>query len=443
MKRPEPPEPLAPQPNAGASAFVPAGEGGASGGAPAAPARANRSSRWRKGACFSAFLALVVSGAYVFRAKDPRPPGAPKTGKYAARESGPAAVPVVAVRARRGDIGVYFTGLGAVTPLNTVMVHSRVDGELTAVHYQEGDMVKRHDLLVELDPRPFAAALLQAQGALARDQATLANARIDLARYQVLVPQKAVPEQTLATQEALVKQLEGTVELDQGAVDAAQTNLDYTKISAPIDGRVGLRLVDPGNIVHASDTNPMLVITQIQPISVIFTLSEDQLPQVLDKLRGGQTLPVEAWERDMSKKIAQGTLSTIDNLIDQTTGTVRIRATFDNAGKELFPNQFVNARVLVETKRGVVLLPSAAVQRGATSTFVYLINADGTVTVRNVSAGVTEGDQSEISSGLKPGDLVVMTGADNVQEGSTVNPQISGEETGKSGAGKQKGRAKK
>jgi len=319
-----------------------------------------------------------------------------------------------------------------------VMLHSRVDGELLAVHYREGDMVKLNDLLVEIDPRPFAAALVQAQGALMRDQALLANARVDVARYRTLVPLKAVPEQTLATQEATVKQFEGVVKLDQGAVDAAQTNLDYTKISAPIAGLVGLRLVDPGNIVHATDTNPMLVITQMDPISVIFTLSEDQLPQVLEKLRAGQTLSVEAWERDMSMKIAQGTLTTIDNLIDQTTGTVRIRATFGNSDNALFPNQFVNARVLVETKHGVVLLPSAAVQRSSTSTFVWAINPGNTVMYRDVKVGVTEGDQSEITSGLKAGDLVVMTGVDKVQEGAVVNPEVPGEEAGKAGRGGQK-----
>ena len=396
--------------------------------------------RWPKGAFISALLVLLlVSGAYVFQARDPRPPGDPKAGKNAGPEqAGETGIPVVAARARRGDIGVYFTGLGAVTPIYTVMVHSRVDGELLAVHYREGDMVKLNDLLVEIDPRPFAAALVQAQGALMRDQALLANARVDVARYRTLVPLNAVPEQTLATQEATVKQFEGVVKLDQGAVDAAQTNLDYTKISAPIAGLVGLRLVDPGNIVHATDTNPMLVITQMDPISVIFTLSEDQLPQVLEKLRAGQTLSVEAWERDMSMKIAQGTLTTIDNLIDQTTGTVRIRATFGNSDNALFPNQFVNARVLVETKHGVVLLPSAAVQRSSTSTFVWAINPGNTVMYRDVKVGVTEGDQSEITSGLKAGDLVVMTGVDKVQEGAVVNPEVPGEEAGKAGRGGQK-----
>ncbi|HEY7337279.1 MAG TPA: MdtA/MuxA family multidrug efflux RND transporter periplasmic adaptor subunit [Bryobacteraceae bacterium] len=389
-----------------------------------------KKSRSLKGWSIFALLALFAAGTYVFWAKDPRPPGDPKIGKNAGKQDGDQAIPVVAARARRGDIGVYFTGLGAVTPINTVMVHSRVDGQLMSVHYREGDLVNKSDLLVEIDPRPYRAALEQAQGQLARDQAALANARVDLTRYQMLVPQKAAPEQTLATQEALVKQDEGTVKLDEGAVDAAKTNLDYTTIAAPIAGLVGLRLVDPGNIVHASDANPMLVITQVDPISVIFTLSEDQLPQVLDKLRAKQTLAVEAWNRDMSKKIAQGTLTTVDNQIDQTTGTVRIRATFDNSDNALFPNQFVNARLLVSEKRGVVLLPTAAIQRSSTSTFVELIQPDNTVTMRTISVGVTEGDQSEIVSGLAQGDLVVMTGADRVQEGSLVNPQIQGEPPG-------------
>jgi multidrug efflux system membrane fusion protein len=387
-------------------------------------------SRSLKGWSMFALLALFGAGTYVFWAKDPRPPGDPKIGKNAEKQDGDQAIPVIAVRARRGNIGVYFTGLGAVTPLNTVMVHSRIDGQLMSVHYREGDLVNKGDLLVEIDPRPYRAALEQAQGQLARDQAALANARVDLARYETLVPQKAVPEQTLATQRALVKQNEGTVKLDEGAVDAAKTNLDYTTIAAPLAGLVGLRLVDPGNIVHATDANAMLVITQVDPISVIFTLSEDHLPQVLDELRAKQTLTVEAWNRDMSKKIAQGTLTTVDNQIDQSTGTVRIRATFDNSDDALFPNQFVNARVLVSTKRGVVLLPTAAIQRSSTSTFVDLIQPDNTVTMRTISVGITEGDLSEIVSGLAPGELVVMTGVDKVQEGSLVNPQIQGEPPG-------------
>jgi len=404
-----------------------------------------------KGLWIFALLVLLAAGVYVLWTKNTNASTNPKGGKGAGKESGAAPVPVVAVRAKRGNIGLYFTGLGAATPLNTVLVRSRVDGELIAVHYKEGELAQKGDLLVEIDARPFQAALEQAQGQLARDQALLANARVDLARYQTLITQNAVPEQTLATQQALVRQYEGTVKLDQGSVDAAQTNLAYTKIPAPITGRIGLRLVDPGNIVHGADTNPMLVITQMEPMSVIFTLSEDQLLQVLDKLHARQPLLVEAWTRDMSKKIASGTLTTVDNQIDQTTGTVRLRATFDNSDNSLFPNQFLNARVLVQEKRGVVLVNSAVIQRSSTNTFVFLIQPGNTVTVRNVMLGVTGNDQAEVTSGLNPGDLVVLTGADKVQEGVVVNPQIQGEtqgqpqgkqQPGNAGAGKQRGSQK-
>ena len=335
---------------------------------------------------------------------------------------------MVAVRAYRGNIGVYFTGLGAVTPIYTVTVKSRVDGQLINVYYREGDFVHQGDLLVEIDPRPYEAALTQAQGQLLRDRATLENARIDLKRYQVLVPQKAAPEQTLATQQATVSQDEGNVKYDEGTVAAAQTNLEYTKITAPITGLVGLRLVDPGNIVHAADTNGLLVITQMDPISVIFTVSEDQLPAVLARQRARQTLEVDAYSRDMTKKLAQGTLTTIDNQIDQTTGTIRIRATFDNKNNGLFPNQFVNARLLVQEKRGVVLLPNAAIQRNSDYTYVFLVKPDSTVTMRRVTVGTTEDDKSEITSGLNAGDEVVMTGVDKLQEGSRVAAQISGDQ---------------
>ena len=333
----------------------------------------------------------------------------------------------MAVRAYRGNIGVYFTGLGAVTPIYTVTVKSRVDGQLFNIYYKEGDLVHQGDLLVQIDPRPYEAALTQAQGQLLRDKAALENARIDLARYQALVPQRAAPEQQLATQQATVSQDEGNVKFDEGAVAAAQTNLDYTKITAPITGLIGLRLVDPGNIVHAADTNGLLVITQIDPISVIFTVSEDQLPVVLARLRARQTLEVDAYSRDMTTKLAQGTLTTVDNQIDQSTGTIRIRATFDNKRNELFPNQFVNARLLVEQKRGVVILPTAAIQRTSDYTFVFLIQPDSTVTIRKVTAGATEGDNSEITSGLNAGDEVVLTGVDKLQEGSRVEATIAGQ----------------
>jgi len=269
---------------------------------------------------------------------------------------------------------------------------------------------------------------------MAKDEAALANARIDLTRYQTLLTQNAIPEQQVATQKALVAQDEAVVKSDQGQIDSAKLNLVYCRITAPITGRVGLRLVDPGNIVHANDANGLLVITQIEPISILFTVAEDQLPTVMQKMRTS-TLQVDAYDRDMKKKLAQGTLTTVDNQIDQTTGTVRLRATFDNKDNSLFPNQFVNARLLVQEKRGVVLLPSAAIQRSSSATFVYLVKPDSTVTVRNITEGTTEGDDSEITSGLNAGDTVVMTGADKLQEGSKVNAQIQQDQT-KGGAHK-------
>jgi multidrug efflux system membrane fusion protein len=270
--------------------------------------------------------------------------------------------------------------------------------------------------------------LTQAEGQLIRDQALLDNARIDLDRYQTLLTQNAVPEQQLATQKALVQQDEGAVKTDQGQIDSAKLNLVYCHITAPITGRVGLRLVDPGNIVHAADTNGLLVITQIQPISVIFPIAEDQLPVVLQKMRAGERLGVDAYDRE-KKKLATGWLTTLDNQIDPTTGTVKIRATFDNKDNALFPNQFVNARLLVEVKHGVTLVHTAAVQRNSQITYVYLVKSDSTVTVRPITVGTTEGDDAEVSSGLAPGDVVVMTGVDKLQEGSKVRVQTYGEGT--------------
>jgi multidrug efflux system membrane fusion protein len=288
-------------------------------------------------------------------------------------------------------------------------------------------MVRQGDTLCELDPRPFQAQLTQFEGQLARDQASLENAKIDLARYQTLIAQNAIAGQQVDTQRALVKQFEGTVKNDEGLIEGVKLNITYTHITAPITGRIGLRLVDPGNIVHASDQTGMLVITQIQPISVIFTIAEDQLQVVLGKLRQHQRLVVEAWDREMKTRITQGTLTTVDNQIDQTTGTLKLRATFDNGNNALFPNQFVNARLLVEEKRGVTLLASAAVQRNSQMIYVYLVQPDSTVTVRPITIGVTEGDDTEITSGLVPDDVIAMTGVDKLTEGQKVVVHFEGE----------------
>jgi multidrug efflux system membrane fusion protein len=331
----------------------------------------------------------------------------------------------VVARATQGNIGVYVTGLGAVTPLSTVNIQTRVDGQLMSVHFKEGDLVHQGDLLAEIDPRPYNAALLQAQGNYVRDVALLQNAAVDLKRYTTLLQQDAIPEQQLATQKATLGQDAGTVKNDQGLIDAAKTNVAYTRITAPITGVVGLRLVDPGNIVHAADTNAMLVITQIQPISVIFTVSEDQLPPIVQKIRAGQRLPVDAWDRELKNKIASGTLATIDNQIDQTTGTLKLRAIFSNETNTLFPNQFVNARLLLDEKKGVTLIPSAAVQRNTQATYVYVVKPDSTVTIQNITLGTSEGDQSEITSGLVPGAVVVLSGVDKLQDGSKVDAHLA------------------
>ena len=360
----------------------------------------------------------LVAGVWLMRG-DPQPssPGARRLG---------VAIPVVGVEARRGSIGVYVDGLGTVTPLATVTVRSRVDGQLIAVHYKEGELVRQGDLLAEIDPRPYQVQLEQAEGQLTRDQALLENARTDLVRYQDLVRQNATPEQQVATQKALVAQYDGAIKTDQGAIASAKLNLTYSRITAPLTGRIGLRLVDPGNIVHASDAGGLLVITEVRPISVVFSIAEDRLPPVLSRIRSGATLRVDAYDRAAQNKLASGRLFTIDNLIDPSTGTLKFRALFDNAHDELFPNQFVNARLLVEEKQGVTLIPTAAVERNGQATYVWLVKKDSTVTVRPITVGVSEGFDTEVTSGLAPGDLIVMTGVDKLQDGVKVHLQTGG-----------------
>jgi multidrug efflux system membrane fusion protein len=377
---------------------------------------------------------LVVGGYYFWTKRTPPATSSDSTAKGGGRRGG-GTPPIVAVKARKGDIGVFYSGLGTVTPISTVTVKSRVDGQLMHVLFKEGDTVQQGETLAEIDPRPFQAQLMQFEGQLARDEASLENAKLDVKRYETLIAQNAVAGQLLDTQRATVKQFEGAVKADEGLIEGVKLNITYSHITAPISGRVGLRLVDPGNIVHASDPNGMLVITQIQPISVIFTIAEDQLQVVLGKLRAHQRLSVDAWDREMQTRIAQGSLTTVDNQIDQTTGTLKLRATFDNRNNALFPNQFVNARLLVEEKRGITLLASAAVQRNSQMTYVYLVKPDSTVTVKQIGVGVAEGEDTEITSGLVPEDVVAMTGVDKLQEGEKVNVHFEGE-SGSSGSNK-------
>jgi multidrug efflux system membrane fusion protein len=307
-----------------------------------------------------------------------------------------------------------------VTALYTVTVQTRVDGQLMAIYYREGQQVHAGELIAEIDPRPFQVQLEQAEGQMAHDQALLANARLDLERYRTLATQEAIPKQLLDTQEATVRQAEATIKTDQAAIDDAKLQLVYCRITAPISGVIGLRLVDPGNIVHISDTNGLLVITQVQPITVVFTLPEESLPAVLGKLRAGATLRVDAFNRDKSRKLASGRLLAVDNVIDQNTGTLRLKAEFENATNALFPNQFVNVRLLVEVRRNQVIVPTVAVQRGSQGTFLYVIKSGNTAEIRKVELGVTEGFQTSINSGLQAGENVVTDGSDKLRPGSLV-----------------------
>ena len=346
-----------------------------------------------------------------------------ETGRGAAGKGGaPAArvVPVVAAAAHTGDLPVHLVGLGTVTPLNTVTVRSRVDGQLLSVNYKEGELVRAGDLLAQIDPRPFQVQLTQAEGQQAKDRAALQNSQADLSRFESLQAAGVLPVQQLDAQRATVRQNQASLESDQGAIDAAKLNIAYARIVAPISGRVGLRLVDPGNMVHASDATGLVVIAQLEPIFVVFSLPADRLPQVLGGFRAGKTLAVAAFDRDMRTQLAAGALSAVDNQIDPQTGTVKLKAMFPNKEGTLFPNQFVNASLLVDTLKNAVLIPAAGIQRSPQSTYVWLVKPDSTVEMRDVEVALTEGDTTAVRKGLSAGDRVVVDGVDKLQPGTKV-----------------------
>jgi len=385
----------------------------------------------KRGLIWVVFLLMVagIAGYAVWRASQPaavvRGAGGGGGGGRGGAPLGP--VPVVVAKVGRSSIPVYLNGLGNVTAFYTVTVKSRVDGQIMKVDFSEGDLVHEGQVLIEIDPRPYQVQLEMAEGTLARDQALLNNSKLDLQRYQTLLAQDAIPKQQLDTQTALVAQYEGNIKQDVANIDSAKLNLNYAKVVAPITGVVGLRQVDPGNIVHATDTNGMIVITQLQPIAVLFTIPEDNLPQVVQKLRAGARLPVDAYNRDNSKRIAAGTLVTLDNQIDSTTGTSKLKAVFANTDNALFPQQFVNIRLLVETLGNQLVVPNVAVQNGQQGSFVYVVDEDSRVHLKTVQVGVATETSSQIMSGISDGDRVVVDGTDRLIEGARVRVRKAGE----------------
>lgn len=363
-------------------------------------------------------IAVLLSGAgyWFYHHTETKPPPLAES----ASRTKPQKVPVVAVPVRQGDLPVFLTGLGTVTPFNTVTVRSRVDGQLMKIAFQEGQFVRQGDLLVEIDARPFEVQLHQAEGQMARDLAQLNNTKRDLVRYQELVARQLIAKQQVDTQAAAVSQFEGALKIDQAAIDSAKLQLTYCRITAPISGRVGLRLVDIGNIVHANDQTGLVIITQVQPIAVLFTLPEDNLQPVLQKLRAGETLQVNAYDRSGQTQIATGSLLTTDNQIDPTTGTTRLKAVFQNQDLRLFPNQFVNVRMLLDVQKKAIIAPVTAIQQGPQGPFAYVVKADKTIEIRQIGVGPITDGQVGIRNGLADGELIVTDGVDKLRAGSVV-----------------------
>lgn len=360
----------------------------------------------------------VVAGAgwYISQNGNSSPPARQGGARFAAGMATPVGVATVA----KGEIPIVIRALGTVTPINTVNVKTQITGQLIKVEFKEGQLVKQGDLLAVVDPRPYDVALQQAIGQLQKDEALLKNAQTDLERYKKLVAQESIARQQYDTQVSLVRQYEAALVIDQAQVDAAKLNVTYTKILAPLTGRIGLRTVDPGNYVTMGDATSICIIIQVQPISVIFTIPEDRLPEVRKQLKGGASMEVRVLDRTQKNELAVGRLDTTDNIIDITTGTVKLRATFDNADENLFPNQFVNVRLLVDTVKDATVVPTAAIQRGQPGTFVYLVKADDTVEIRVVELGASDGEKQQILSGLQPGDQVVIDGTDRLRDGAKI-----------------------
>jgi multidrug efflux system membrane fusion protein len=374
-------------------------------------------------------ILILAIGGLVYYRKQQAAEAAAKTKAALANRS----VPITTATATTGPIGIYINALGTVTSVYTATITTRVDGQIVSVNYVEGQMVHKGDLLVQIDPRPYQAALTQAEGTLAHDEALLGEARIDLDRYQLAFNRNAIAKQQLDDQVQTVKQYEGSVKNDQGTVASAATNVDYATIKAPIDGRVGLRLVDPGNIVTAASGTPLVVITQLQPITVIFSVAEDYLPQIQKQLRQSNKMSVEAFDRNQQTKLASGKLLTLDNQIDTTTGTVKLKAIFENSDIALFPNQFVNARLLVDTQQNATLVPTAAIQRNAQGAFVYVVKSNQTAAIQTVTIGTTDGGNAAVQ-GVKSGDVLAITGFDKLQDGVKVSVQKPTGDNGSSNA---------